>query len=66
MSLDAEMIIQLDQLGHPIDNKNLSESLCSDKCDYVDIDECMNLNPNNYNMNILQQILGAYYNINMS
>ena len=46
--------MQLGQLGHPINNTDLTESLWNDKCDYLHIDRCKNLNPNNYNMNIIQ------------
>ena len=51
---EEETDILLDKLGHPIENGNQSESLWNDKCDYLNINECTNLNPNNYNMNILQ------------
>ena len=46
--------MQLDQLGCPINNTDLTESLWNDKCDYLHIDQCKNLNPNKYNMNIIQ------------
>ena len=32
----------------------LDDSLWNDKCDYVDIETCPNLNPNNYNLLALQ------------
>ena len=54
MAYEEKTDIQLDRLGHPIKIENLSESLWNDKCDYLNIKECTNLNPNNYNMNILQ------------
>ena len=46
--------MQLDQLGCPINNTYLTESLWNDKYDNLHIDQCKNLNPNNYNMNIIQ------------
>ena len=46
--------MQLDQLGYPIYNTDLTESSWNNKCDYLHIDQCKNLNPNNYNMNIIQ------------
>ena len=45
---------QLDELGCPIDITETNESLWDDKCDYIDIEQCSNLNPNNYNLNIIQ------------
>ena len=54
MAYEEETDIQIDKLGCPIKIENLSESLWNDKCDYLNIKECTNLNPNNYNMNILQ------------
>ena len=32
----------------------LDESLWNDKCDYIDMETCPNLNPNNYNLMALQ------------
>ena len=43
-----------DLLKRSRDLKNLDESLWNDKCDYVDTDTCRNLNPNNYNLLVLQ------------
>ena len=54
MVYEEETDILLDKLGHPIEIGNQSESLWNDKCDYLNINECTNLNPSNYNMNILQ------------
>ena len=44
----------LDELGCPIDLNEINESLWNDKCDYINIEQCSNLNPNNYNLNIIQ------------
>ena len=43
-----------DELLRPMDNFLLNESLWNDKCDYIQPDSCANLNPNNYNLIILQ------------
>ena len=43
-----------DVLEKPIITDNLYTVLWSDKCDYVDIDDCVNLNPNCYNLIVLQ------------
>ena len=44
----------VDALGNPILTENLDTSLWNDKCDYIDIESCTNLNPNFYNMIVLQ------------
>ena len=54
MAYEEKTDIQLERLGCPTEIENLSESLWNDKCNYLNIKECTNLNPNNYNMNILQ------------
>ena len=43
-----------DVLENPIITDNLGTVLWSDKCDYVDIDDCVNLNPSCYNLIVLQ------------
>ena len=43
-----------DSLGRPIDLSINDESLWSDKCDYLDPTSCNDLNPENYNLVILQ------------
>ena len=43
-----------DELDRPIITENLDQSLWNDKCDYVDIENCRDLNPNNYNLAVLQ------------
>ena len=32
----------------------LDASLWNDKCDYIELEECDNLNPNNYNLIVMQ------------
>ena len=43
-----------DVLENPIITDNLDTILWSDKCDYIDIDDCVNLNLNCYNLIVLQ------------
>ena len=43
-----------DEFDRPIITDNLDQSLWNDKCDYVDIENCRDLNPNNYNLTVLQ------------
>ena len=43
-----------DTLLRPIITENLDSSLWNNKCDYVEIKECHNLNPNNYNLTVIQ------------
>ena len=42
------------ELERPIQTPNLDQSLWNDKCDYVDIESCKNLNLNDYNPAVLQ------------
>ena len=44
----------MDTLNRPHNLDELDSSLWNDKCDYVDIDMCSNLNPNNYNQLVMQ------------
>ena len=43
-----------DDLMWPLEMDNLDRSLWNDKCDYMDITKCTNLNPNNYNFITMQ------------
>ena len=43
-----------DSLSRPIELTKLDESLWSDKCDYYDPNKCTDLNPNQYNLIIMQ------------
>ena len=44
----------MDSLERPLDLYNTDESLWSDKCDYMEIEKCTNLNPNSMNFIVLQ------------
>ena len=41
-------------LDRPIELDGLDNKLWNDKCDYTDLEHCVNLNPNNYNLVIMQ------------
>ena len=43
-----------DSLLRPLEQTNTDNSLWSDKCDYIDPHNCSNLNPDGYNLTILQ------------
>ena len=43
-----------DELLHPLTNNSLDESLCNDKCDYIDLDSCNDLNLNGLNLVVCQ------------
>ena len=43
-----------DSLSRPIELSKNDESLWSDKCDYYDPDKCSNLNPDQFNLIIMQ------------
>lgn len=43
-----------DVLDRPIYYSTLDDSLWNDKCDYLLLDSCTNINPKNYNMVIMQ------------
>ena len=43
-----------DSLSRPLDFKSVDESLWSDKCNYIEKSKCANLNPNNYNLVVIQ------------
>ena len=44
----------MDNLERLLNIQNLPSSLWSDKCDYLDIDKCNNLNSKNYNFIVMQ------------
>ena len=43
-----------DNLCRPLEFESLDRSLWNDKCDYIDVRDCSNLNPDNYNLIALQ------------
>ena len=43
-----------DTLSRSREYGELDSSLWNDKCDYVELDKCVNLNPNNYNLIVMQ------------
>ena len=44
----------IDSLMQPLEQDILHDSLWSDKCDYIEMDQCKNLNKNNMNLVVLQ------------
>ena len=43
-----------DILNRPIDHNEMDSCLWNDKCDYIELDHCTNLNQNNYNLITMQ------------
>ena len=43
-----------DALQRSQNRSELDESLWIDNCDYTELDTCLNLNPSNYNLLVLQ------------
>ena len=43
-----------DNLLRPLELGSVDTCLWSDKCDYIDVDKCSNLNPDNYNLLTMQ------------
>ena len=54
MCFSHEDIKQYDELHRPLNLKDLNPTLWNDKCDYIDPESCTNLNPENYNLLVLQ------------
>ena len=46
--------LNTDVLQRPQNQSELDESLWNDNCNYTEIETCFNLNPNNYNLLVLQ------------
>ena len=43
-----------DNLNRPIDDNEMDSCLWNDRCDYIELDHCTNLNQNNYNLITMQ------------
>ena len=54
MCTSTDQIGSNDVLNRPLDFTAVDETLWNDKCDYLDLDSCSNLNSNNYNLIALQ------------
>ena len=54
MCFSHEDIKQCDELHRPLNLEDLYPTLWNDKCDYIDPESCTNLNPENYNLLVLQ------------
>ena len=46
--------INQDNLNRPVDHNEMDSYLWNDKCDYIKLDHCTNLNQNNYNLITMQ------------
>ena len=51
-STDQETLF--DNLSRPLDLNSLNDSSWSDKCNYIETDKCTNINPENYNLVVIQ------------
>ena len=51
---DHEENYPTDSLKRPVNLDELNNTLWNDKCDYVELGELKNLNPNGYNLLVLQ------------
>ena len=54
MCLQRQIDLYNDNLGWLLNTDNLPTTLWSDKCDYIEVDKCINLNPRNYNFVVMQ------------
>ena len=54
MCFSHEDIKQCDELHRPLNLEDLNPTLWNDKCDYINPESCTNLNPENYNLLVLQ------------
>ena len=54
MCLQRQIDFHKDNLGRSLDANNLPSCLWSDRCDYIEVDTCSNLNPRNYNFIAMQ------------
>ena len=54
MCLHKQINYDKDNLGQSLDTANLPSCLWSDRCDYIDVDKCINLNLMNYNFVVMQ------------
>ena len=54
MCHDTDFLSINDLLERPIYHNELDNSLWNDKCDYIELDHCNNLSPNNYNLITMQ------------
>ena len=54
MCFSHEDIKQCDELHRPLNLEDLNLTLWNDKCDYIDPESCTNLNPEDYNLLVLQ------------
>ena len=44
----------MDNLDRPLEIDTLNRNLWNDKCDYMNVEDCCNLNPDNFNFIVMQ------------
>ena len=49
-----------DKLNWPLINEDIDNSRWNDKCDYIEIEKCVNLNPDKYNFILVQLTFGVF------
>ena len=54
MCLHRQIDFHKDNLGQSLNTFNLPSCLWSDRCDYIEVDKCINLSPMNYNFVAMQ------------
>ena len=54
MCINTSKLTLFDNLSRPLELNSVDRSLWTDKCNYMDLHECKNLNPKNHNFIILQ------------
>ena len=54
MCIDTNELSLFDNLSLPLELNSMDRSLWNDRCDYMDLHDCENLNPKNNNLVILQ------------
>ena len=54
MCFSKQDVKLFDDLSWPLEINSINRSLWNDKCNYMDLDDCKNLNPNNYNLIVMQ------------
>ena len=54
MCFSKQDVKLFDNLNWPLEFNSINRNLWNDKCDYMDLENCKNLNPNNYNLVVMQ------------
>ena len=59
MCFSKQDIKLFDNLNWPLELNSINRNLWNDKCDYMDLEDCKNLNPNNYNLVVMQHNISS-------